>query len=165
MIKSKTKLYRVWRGMINRCCNPRMIYYQRYGGRGIKICQEWLNSFDSFEKWAYSTGYDEKAKRGECTIDRIDTNGNYEPSNCRWVSMKEQQNNRSNNHYVEIDGKTMTLSEWGQAEYYEASLPTIKTRIRRGWSDKDAITKPVRKFGKDLSKEKLLERKNRRIAE
>lgn len=91
--KTGTRLYTVWEGMKARCRNKNHEAYHNYGGRGISICDEWKD-FSAFEKWALENGYNENAKRGECTIDRINVNGNYEPSNCRWVDMKTQASNR-----------------------------------------------------------------------
>lgn len=87
------RLYRVWQGMKTRCNNPNSDSYRLYGKRGISVCPEW-NEYENFKKWALENGYDETAPFGECTLDRIDVNGDYEPENCRWVDMKTQQNNK-----------------------------------------------------------------------
>lgn len=92
--KSYTRLYKVYSDMKCRCFNPHSHNYKYYGERGITICEEWLEDYMNFEKWAMENGYDENAKYGECTIDRINVNGNYEPSNCRWVSMAVQAKNK-----------------------------------------------------------------------
>ena len=87
--QSSTHLYYVWNTMRERCTNPNVESYRNYGGRGIKVCDEWLQSFEPFYKWAKNSGY----KQG-LTIDRINVNGNYEPSNCRWATYKQQAQNR-----------------------------------------------------------------------
>lgn len=92
--KTKTRLYNVWNSMKQRCNNPNVKYYRVYGGRGIKVCKEWQNDFLAFHDWAMENGYNTEAKRGECTIDRIDNDKGYEPSNCRWVTNLENQRNK-----------------------------------------------------------------------
>lgn len=100
--KSKTRLYRVWRTMKTRIDNPHCKKYKDYGGRGIRICDEWRNDYTAFERWALNNGYNVNAEYGKCTLDRIDVNGDYCPSNCRWVDLKVQANNRRNSHGTEI---------------------------------------------------------------
>ena len=95
------RLYKVWAGMKARCSNRHHSSYRFYGDKGIKVCDEWSRSFLAFRKWALENGYDSKAARGECTIDRIDPFGNYEPSNCRWISISEQQANKRTSHPVD----------------------------------------------------------------
>lgn len=87
------RLYRVWRGMIERCTRPENISFRYYGQLGVTICNEW-KEYAAFKKWALDAGYDPNAKRGECTLDRIDPFKNYCPDNCRWVSMEQQNKNR-----------------------------------------------------------------------
>lgn len=88
------RLYSVWKGMKTRCYQKNNHAYKYYGGRGIKICEEWKNDYAAFRSWAMANGYDQNAAHGQCTIDRIDNNGNYEPSNCRFVPMSVQSTNR-----------------------------------------------------------------------
>lgn len=93
--KSETRLYAIWKALKQRCYNHSDKDYDRYGGRGITVCSEWLHSFQAFFDWSMTNGYDENALTGQCTIDRIDNDKGYSPDNCRWVDMKVQRHNRS----------------------------------------------------------------------
>ena len=93
--KSGTRLYAVWKALKQRCYDPSDKVYDRYGGRGITVCSQWLDNFQAFYNWAMANGYDESAPTGQCTIDRIDNDKGYSPDNCRWVDMKVQRHNRS----------------------------------------------------------------------
>jgi len=105
--QSHTRLYNIWSGMRQRCKNQNNPKYQNYGSRGIRVCDEWDSSFKAFEDWALSNGYDPSL-----SIDRIDVNGNYCPDNCRWATPEEQSLNRTDNHYLTFNGRTMTMKEW-----------------------------------------------------
>lgn len=111
-IHRDNKLSRTLNGMKQRCYNPNNSNYKNYGGRGIKICDEWIKNSNSFYKWSRENGYISNVNTFECTIDRIDVNGDYCPSNCRWVPMKTQQNNKRNNRNITINGVSMTISQW-----------------------------------------------------
>ena len=124
--KSKTRLYKIWKGMKNRCLNKNEPSHKNYGGRGISVCKEWTNDYLNFEKWANANGYNDNL-----TLDRIDVNGNYEPSNCRWATILEQQNNTRKSHYLEYNGKKKTIAEW--AKDLNVKYNTIWTRLKHGW--------------------------------
>lgn len=94
-----TRLYRIWCDMKSRCSNKSLSCYKYYGGKGISVCDEWQNSFQTFYNWAISNGYQD-----DLSIDRIDVNGNYNPSNCRWATIKEQANNKSNSRRLNNAG-------------------------------------------------------------
>lgn len=130
--------------MKHRCYSPKNDSYKHYGARGIKVCDEWLNDFMNFYNWAIGNGYKEGL-----TIDRVDVNGNYKPSNCRWVTMKKQQNNRSNNHYVMYENKKYTISELAELNNMDRNL--LNKRIRRGWDINKAISKEVKQYEKKKS--------------
>ena len=98
--------------MKERCSNPNYKYYKRYGGRGIKVCKEWKESFEAFEEWAYKNGYDEEKPGKEQSIDRIDLDGDYCPENCRWANQTEQVRNRSNTRWVLYKGKQISPYEF-----------------------------------------------------
>lgn len=136
------RLFSTWQDMKRRCYKPYDIEYLNYGGRGITVCPEW-QEFKPFYDWAISNGYDENAPRGQCTLERIDNNGNYEPSNCRWATMKEQQNNRRNNRLLTLNGETKTLQQW--ADITGIARQVISDRLERGWPIEKALTeKPVK---------------------
>ena len=125
---SKSRIYRIWSKIKLRCYNKNdYFHYNLYGGRGITVCNEWKNDFMSFYKWAMANGY-----KDNLSIDRIDVNGNYEPSNCRWATTKEQCNNRSNTIIINYNGLSKSLTEW--AEHLNISYSTLLRRYRRGVS-------------------------------
>lgn len=106
---TNAKLYPVWVMMKDRCMNSNNKEYKNYGGRGVTVCNEWKNNFQAFYDWAMTNGYVEGL-----SIDRIDNNGNYEPSNCRWATRREQQLNTTRNKRITYNGKTQTLTEWSE---------------------------------------------------
>lgn len=120
---AKSSSYTIWTDMIKRCQNKNHKYFHRYGGRGISVCDRWL----SFEGFLSDMG--ERPSK-ELTLDRIDCNGNYEPSNCRWATWEQQQNNRSSNRLIARLGKTQTISQW--AKEAGVNYGTLKTRVNKG---------------------------------
>lgn len=137
------RLYSVWWAMIQRCEKPNSRRYADYGGRGVKVCPAWRNSFFSFEDWAMESGYDEDAPRGFCTLDRIDNDGDYCPENCRWATNKEQCNNKRNNRVLTCDGQSKTIQGW--AEFLGIQDCILRDRIfKLGWDAEKAIKTPVR---------------------
>lgn len=141
---SNERLYNVWADMRGRCASPQNINYSRYGGRGIKVCPEWDKSYEAFRDWALATGYDETAPRGQCTIDRIDVNGNYCPENCHWADITTQNRNKRTSRNIKCFGETKTLSEW--AAEYGISPETLAKRLDGGMSIETALQTPVRKW-------------------
>ena len=132
-----TRLYAIWCSMKTRCYCPNVRAYRYYGGRGITICSEWLNDYISFRNWAMSNGYKEGL-----TIDRIDNDGNYEPSNCRWTTRKEQANNQRTTIKIEYKGEKKSLHEW--AETLNINPHTLYFRIfRQNWSIERAFNEEV----------------------
>lgn len=137
---SNTRLFSIWHSMIERCENPNTKGYRLYGARGISVCKEWHDS-TTFFQWALSNGYAD-----HLTIDRKDSNGNYEPTNCRWVDTKTQANNTSRNHYLTINGETKTVAQWGETNHIPYKL--IYKRVNDlGWTFEKSVTTPVRKKG------------------
>lgn len=132
---SNTLLYKIWRTMKVRCENPKSEKFTRYGGRGIKICSEWQD-FSVFRDWAIENNYSD-----ELSIDRINNDGDYTPSNCRWVTMKVQARNTSRNRWIELNGVRKTLAEW--SELTGLKRKTISGRLDRGWTVEKALTEPL----------------------
>lgn len=133
------RLYHTWSGIKQRCLNPNANSYDNYGGRGIKICEEWL-VFDNFRKWAEENGYDPNAPAQECTLDRIDSNGNYCPENCRFASRKEQDNNKRSCVWITDDnGETHNLTQWG--EILGIKRGTLYRRYLSGERGQDVLRK------------------------
>ena len=130
--KSNTRLYHIYNGMFNRCYKEKHKFYKNYGGRGIKICDEWLNNFMTFYNWAINNDYQDNL-----TIDRINNDGNYEPNNCRWQTIKEQANNRRTNQMYEYKGKKQSLKEI--CNELHLNYTTIWKRIKKGMSLEEAI--------------------------
>ena len=124
--------------MVQRCTNPLSTYYYRYGGRGIKMCDEWRHDRKAFKKWAMQNGY-----REDLTIDRIDNDGDYTPENCRWVTMKENINNSSRCHYVTAFGEKHSLKVW--SELLGISYNTLKKRVIDNHEDGEYLLRPSRR--------------------
>lgn len=150
-LSSHTKIYNVYAHILSRCFCKTNKNYHNYGGRGITVCKEWTdkeNGFDSFYKWSIQNGYDETAEFGKCTIDRIDNNGDYEPSNCRWVSIKEQANNKRVNHLLTYKGKTQNVTQWAIELGFNKG--TLFSRIHKGWSVEKMLSTPVKKYNREI---------------
>lgn len=126
------KLYYVWSSMKMRCINPKNKAYKNYGARGVTVCDEWLHSFEVFQRWALVNGYEDGL-----SLDRIDNNAGYNPSNCRWVTRDVQNNNRRDNRLVEYDGQVRTVAEWARITGlpYEA----LRRRIAKGEPPEKAL--------------------------
>lgn len=135
---SKTRIYRIYKAIKQRCCNKKSEDYKYYGGRGITVCDEWRNDFMAFYDWAMANGYTDNL-----TIDREDNDGNYEPSNCRWVTRKEQAHNKTNTVYTD---EHIPIAEI--AEKVGIVSPTLaRNRYKAGWSVYDATHTPVLRKG------------------
>lgn len=133
-----TQEFRAWRQMRSRCYDSNMNGYENYGGRGISVCDRWI---DSFENFLADMGRKPSPKH---SLDRINNDGNYEPSNCRWASKLEQDNNRRTNRFLELNGKRMTLAQWARS--LNINVVSLSSRLRKGWSVEKALTTPIRVF-------------------
>lgn len=131
------RLHRIWCGMKQRCNNPDSKDYVDWGRRGVKVCEEWQKDYSVFREWALSNGY-----REDLTIDRIDVNGNYEPNNCRWIALEQQNRNKRNSVYVEFNGERKLLIEF--CEELGLNYYTVYGRINQhGWSVEEALSIPI----------------------
>lgn len=135
--EKRTRLYRVWCAMRERCSNPHNKRFSRYGGRGICVCQEW-NDYRVFREWAVANGYGETL-----TIDRINQNGPYSPSNCRFVTVAEQNRNYSRNKQITYQGTTMCLTDW--AKTLGINKSTLALRLKSGLCLEEAFMKKDRR--------------------
>ena len=140
---SRERILNIRRNLIKRCYDSKDHAYARYGGRGIKVCKEWLDDRESFYDWAIKNGYSD-----DLSIDRIDNNGDYSPENCRWTTAKVQANNRTSNNIIEFDGLRLNVSQWGELTGMKAR--TISRRIANGWTVRDALTKKPRRWSERI---------------
>lgn len=137
-ITKNKRIRRIYSNMKSRCYNPKTNRYYIYGARGIQVCEEWLKNYKSFETWALANGYQDNL-----TIDRINNNGNYEPSNCRWVDYQTQQKNKNNNRLITINGTTKIITEW--CEFYNIPYYIVNNRINKyNWDIEKAFTTPIK---------------------
>lgn len=136
-----TKLYSIWWGMKQRCYLESNPSYKDYGGRGIRVCQLWIDDFQVFYDWSVENGYEEGL-----SIERIDVNGHYEPDNCTWIPFSEQSRNKRNTRLITFDNETLTLREW--SEKLNLSYGALKRRLQVGWSVEKALTTPLAKWSK-----------------
>ena len=130
-----TSEHNIWRAIKARCHSVGSVSYAWYGGRGIRVCERWFDSFENF--FADMGPRPSKAH----SVDRIDNDGNYEPGNCRWATRKEQQRNKRNNRLITYNGETMCLEAW--ADRLGIGWATIHERLDRGWSVADALSRPI----------------------
>ena len=136
-MQKEHKLRPVWRGMKARCYNPKSPKYKHYGERGITVCEEWRNSYQVFFEWAMANGYAEGL-----TLDRIDVNGNYEPSNCRWVTKAVQNRNRRNNRLLTYNGVTKSICEWSKITGRSHTVLYNRVAYHK-WDAESALTTPT----------------------
>lgn len=136
--KTNTRIFRIWHKMKDRCYNPHHVHYPDYGGRGITICPEWKDNFQTFYDWAMSHGYSD-----DLSIDRIDDDKGYCPENCRWATALEQQNNTRWNRKITYNGKTLSVARW--ADKLGMPYTTLYGRLTAGWDIEKALFCPVDK--------------------
>lgn len=134
------RLYRIWRGLKQRCINPNAPEWENYGGRGIRVCAEWDADYPAFKAWALANGYTD-----DLQIDRADNDGPYSPSNCRWVTGKANSRNTRRTRLLTIFGETKCMAEWGEDPRCAVAADTIATRLHRGWDPEVALITPKQK--------------------
>lgn len=127
--------YGSWAAMIQRCTNPKNKWYHRYGGRGIRVCDEWLTSYESF------LAHIGRKPSQKHSIERIRNDGDYEPGNVKWATQREQQNNRSSNRFLDYNGKRQSVADWSRET--GIGIRTILSRLRYGWSEEKTLTCPI----------------------
>ena len=141
---TKHPLYRTWQRIKSSTTNPNHQDYEWYGGKGVSVCEEWFHDFTKFYEWSITHGY-----QPGLTIDRIEVDGNYEPSNCRWIPFKEQTLNRTDSVYLTHNGITRTVKEWSQITGIKPS--TLYARFHKGWPhDKILSTQSYARGGRSL---------------
>lgn len=133
---SDTRIYKIWQNMVSRCYINSSTNYDDYGMRGILVCDEWKNSPENFIEWGMNNGY-----KDGLTIDRIDVNGNYEPSNCRWATYKQQANNKRNTKKYFLNGEYKTIPEL--CNYYQKNYDLVRGRVSKGWDIERALFEEV----------------------
>lgn len=138
--QTKTRRYRIWKGIKQRCLSPSYKQYPDYGGRGIGVCKDWAESFVAFFDWSEASGYGD-----DLEVDRIDNSKGYSPDNCRWATPKTNANNRRNNHNVTAFGETKTITAWTEDVRCACDINALLHRLRKGWESEAAITTPQRK--------------------
>lgn len=132
-----TRIDHIYKDMIARCEKKKAINYERYGGRGIHVCEEWRRDKTKFFEWAFANGYS-----AELTLDRIDNNKGYTPDNCKWSTQEEQNNNRRSSRFLEAFGERKTMAQWSREKGIK--LATLHARLKSGWSIERALTTQVR---------------------
>ena len=143
--KTNTRLFNIWGRTKDRCYNKKHLHYKNYGGRGIAVCDEWKNNFQTFYDWAFNNGYSEKL-----TLDRIDNNGNYEPNNCHWVTSKQQSRNKRNNHLITYKGKSHCIAEW--ADIFNVSYDSLYQRLYTRQFCLEKVIEDFDDFKQDIEK-------------
>ena len=133
-----TPLFNVWMSMKERCRNPNVRTYHRYGGRGISVSEEW-NLYENFRDWAHENGYEAGLE-----IDRIDNNGNYSPDNCRWATRKQNTRNTSKTIFLNAFGERKSLADWAEDDRCVVERKTLWRRLKDGWNVEDAIARVPR---------------------